>query len=51
MGQLVSSLLTDLNVPVDNATAITAPTTKLRELLITQLVTVCQGRLGSDAQA
>merc|ERR1711924_554951 len=39
MGQLVSSLLIDLNVPIDDETAITAPVTKMRELLITQLVT------------
>jgi len=39
MGQLVSSLLIDLNVPIDGTSAITAPVTKLRELLITQLVT------------
>jgi len=39
MGQLVSSLLIDLNVPIDDSATVVAPTTKLRELLITQLVT------------
>jgi len=40
MGQLVSSLLIEMNVPIsEDSSAITAPVTKLRELLITQLVT------------
>ena len=41
MGQLVSSLLIEMNVPIaDGSAAITAPVTRLRELLITQLVQV-----------
>ncbi len=38
MCQLVSSLLIDMNIPYDANAAVTAPTAKLRELLITQLV-------------
>jgi len=38
MGQLVSSLLIDMDIPYDAEVAITAPMDKLRELLITQLV-------------
>lgn len=40
MGQLVSSLMIEVGVPMDDTVAFTAPVTKLRELLITQLVTV-----------